>query len=62
MVTSCPLLPAAVGKAAGHPGQKQLYLTRLHAKVYTIKSLIVNVRAALRHLVRGAKQFPNADR
>lgn len=61
-VTSRPLLLAAVGKAASHAGQTQLYLTPLHAKVDTIKSLIVNVRAALRHVARIAEQFPKADR
>lgn len=61
-VTSRPLLLAAVGKAANHAGQTQLYLTPLHAKVQTIKSLIVNIRAALRHVKEIAEQLPSLNR
>ena len=61
-VTSRPLLLAAVGKAASHAGQTQLYLTPLHAKAQTIKSLIVNVRAALQHVKRIAEQLPKVNR
>lgn len=61
-VTSRPLLLAAVGKAAKHAGQTQLYLTPLHAKANTIKSLIVNIRAALRHVKQIAEQLPNVSR
>jgi Transposase DDE domain group 1 len=61
-VTSRPLLLAAVGKTTSHAGQTQLYLTPLHAKVDTIKSLVVNVRAALGHVARCAEQFPKLDR
>jgi hypothetical protein len=53
---------AAVGKAASHAGQTQLYLTPLHAKTETIKSLIANVRAALQHVARVAEQLPSIDR
>jgi hypothetical protein len=61
-VTSRPLLLAAVGKAASHGGQTQLYLTPLHGKVQTIKSLIVNIRAALQHVKAIAEQLPRVDR
>lgn len=61
-VTSRPLLLAAVGKAASHAGQTQLYLTPLHGKVQTIKSLIVNIRAALQHVKTIAEQLPRVDR
>jgi hypothetical protein len=61
-VTSRPLLLAAVGKAANHAGQTQLYLTPLHAKAQTIKSLIVNIRAALLHVKHIAEQLPNVNR
>ena len=61
-VTSRPLLLAAVGKATRHGGQTQLYLTPMHAKFETIKTLIVNIRAALRHVKTAAKQMPNLDR
>jgi len=61
-VTSRPLLLAAVGKAASHAGQTQLYLTPLHGKVQTIKSLIVNIRAALQHVKAIAQQLPCIDR
>lgn len=56
-VTSRPLLLAAVGTAARHAGQTQLYLTPLHADTGTIRRLVANVRAAL-ELARGiAEQF-----
>jgi hypothetical protein len=61
-VTSRPLLLAAVGKAASHAGQTQLYLTPLHGKVQTIKSLIANIRAALQHVKAIAEQLPRIDR
>jgi len=61
-ITSRPLLLAAVGKAASHAGQTQLYLTPLHAKFETIKSLVANVRAALRQVACIAEQFPKTDR
>ena len=61
-VTSRPLLLAAVGKAANHAGQTQLYLTPLHAKAQTIKSLIANIRAALQHVKQIAEQLPNVNR
>jgi len=61
-ITSRPLLLAAVGKAASHAGQTQLYLTPLHAKAQTIKTLIANVHKALRHIKAVAEQLPNSDR
>lgn len=61
-VTSRPLLLAAVGKAASHAGQTQLYLTPLHGKLQTIKTLIVNIRAALQHVKTIAEQLPRVDR
>jgi hypothetical protein len=60
-VTSRPLLLAAVGQAASHAGQTQLYLTPLHAKVQTIKTLIANIRAALQHVKAIAEQLPKRD-
>jgi len=60
-VTSRPLLLAAVGKAANHGGQTQIYLTPLHGKVQTIKALIVNIRAALQHVKSIAEQLPGID-
>jgi len=61
-ITSRPLLLAAVGKAVSHAGQTLLYLTPLHAKVHTIKTLVANVRAALQHVARTAEQLPSIDR
>ena len=61
-VTSRPLLLAAVGKAANHAGQTQLYLTPLHGKVKVIKELIVNIRRALAHVKTIAEQLPKVDR
>jgi len=55
------LLLAAVGKAANHAGQTTLYLTRLHGKTDTLKKLIANVGAALRHVRATAEQFKNLD-
>lgn len=61
-VTSRPLLLAVVGKAASHAGQTQLYLTPLHAKTETIKTLVANIRAALQHVKAVAEQLPTLDR
>ena len=61
-ITSRPLLLAAVGKTSSHAGRTLLYLTPLHAKVQTIKTLVANVRAALRHIAATAEQFPSIDR
>ena len=61
-VTSRPLLLAAVGKAANHGGQTQLYLTPLHGKVQIIKALIANIRVALQHVKTIAEQLPRVDR
>ena len=61
-MTSRPLLLAAIGKAANHGGQTQLYLTPLHGKVQTIKALVVNIRAALQHVKSTAEQLPTVDR
>ena len=61
-VTSRPLLLAALGKAAHHAGQTQLYLTPLHGKVNVIKQLIVNIRKALAFVKTIAEQLPKVDR
>lgn len=61
-ITSRPLLLAAVGKAASHAGQTQLYLTPLHGKVKVIKELIINIRKALAHVKTIAEQLPKLDR
>jgi hypothetical protein len=61
-VTSRPLLLAAVGRATSHGGQTQLYLTPLHGKIQTIKSLVANIRAALQHIKSVAEQSPQIDR
>ena len=61
-VTSRPLLLAAVGKAVNHGGQTQLYLTPLHAKFDTIRTLVANIRAALQHVKATAEQIPKVDR
>jgi hypothetical protein len=34
----------------------------MHAKLNTIKALIVNIRAALAHVKAAAEQMPNVDR
>lgn len=46
-ITSRPLVPAAVGKAAKHAGQTALYLIPRHGKPSILRSLIANIRAAL---------------
>ena len=61
-MTSRPLLLAAIGMAANHGGQTQLYLTPLHGKVQTIKALVVSLRAALQHVKSIAEQLPSVDR
>jgi len=61
-VTSRPLLLAAVGKAASHAGQTQLYLTPLHGKLQTIKALIVNVHTAMQQVKAITEQLPRTDR
>lgn len=60
-VTARPLLLAAVGKAASHAGQTTLYLTPLHGRLDTLKSLLANVRAALQHVRGIAEQFRGLD-
>ncbi|WP_454831018.1 hypothetical protein [Paraburkholderia xenovorans] len=50
----------ALGTTASHAAQTQLYLTPLHAKVDTIKSLVASVRAALGHGARFAGAVPEA--
>ena len=60
-ITSRPLLLAAVVKAASHAGQTTLYLTPMHGKVTTLKSLIANIRAALQHVRAAAEQFKTKD-
>ena len=61
-LTSRPLLLAAVGRATSSGNQTTLYLTPMHAEVGLIKSMIANVRAAIRHVKQAAEQFPNLDR
>ena len=45
-ITSRPLLLAAVGKAANHPGQTMLHLKPMHGKASILKSLLANIREA----------------
>jgi hypothetical protein len=61
-LTSRPLLLAAVGRAVNHAGQTLLYLTPMHAETGLIKSMLANVRAALRHARRIAEQLPGPER
>ena len=61
-LTSRPLLLAAVGRAVSHSGQTLLYLTPMHADAGLIKSMVANVRAAIRHVRRAAEQLPRLDR
>lgn len=61
-IASRSLLLAAVGKGVSHAGQTPLYLTPLHAKVQTIKTLVANVRVGLQHVARTAEKFPLIDR
>lgn len=60
--TSRPPLLVAVGKVANHGGQTQLYLTPLHAKFDTIKTLVANIHAVLQHVKATAEQTPKVDR
>ena len=60
-ITSRPLLLAAVGRAAHSGGQTMLYLTPLHGKATLLKSLIANIRAALKHVKATAEQLKAAD-
>ena len=61
-LTSRPLLLAAVGRATSHGNQITLYLTPMHAQAGSIKSMIANVHAAIRHVRQAAEQLPNLDR
>ena len=54
-ITSRPLLLAGVGQASQSGGQTTLYLTPLHGKADLIKTLIANIREALRY-VKGAAE------
>ena len=47
-ITSRPLLLAGVGRASQSGGQTTLYLTPLHGKADLMKTLIANIREALR--------------
>ncbi|MFN8896146.1 MAG: hypothetical protein ACK5Y8_20740, partial [Betaproteobacteria bacterium] len=60
--TGRPLLLAAVGQAASHANQTTLYLTPLHGRADSLKRLIANIRAALRHVRAAAEQFKELDR
>jgi hypothetical protein len=61
-LTSRPLLLAAVGRAISHADQTTLYQTPMHAEVGLIKSMIANVRAAIRYVRTAAEQLPKLDR
>jgi len=61
-LTSRPLLLAAVGRATSHSDQTTLYLTPMHAETGLIKSMIANVRAAIRYVRQAAEQLPQIDR
>ena len=61
-LTSRPLLLAAVGRATSHADQTTLHLTPMHAEVGLIKSMIANVRAAIRYVSSAAEQLPKIDR
>ena len=61
VVTSRPLLLAAVGRAAHRGGQTTLYLTPMHGSAHLLKSLIANIHAALQHTKATAEQFRTAD-
>jgi hypothetical protein len=61
-LTSRPLLLAAVGRATSHADQTTLYLTPMHAEAGLIKSMIANVRAAIRYVRNAAEQLPKVDR
>ena len=61
-LTSRPLLLAAVGRAANSGNQTTLYLTPMHAEAGLIKSMIVNVHAAIQHVKAAAEQLPKIDR
>ena len=61
-LTSRPLLLAAVGRATSHADQTTLYLTPMHAQTGLIKSMIANVRAAIRYVRTAAEQLPKVDR
>ena len=61
-LTSRPLLLAAVGRATSSGNQTTLYLTPMHAEAGLIKSMIVNVHAAIRHVRAAAEQLPKLDR
>jgi hypothetical protein len=56
-----PLLLAAVGEGASHAGQTTLHLTLLHGKATILKSLILNIHAALQHVSATAEQFKKTD-
>jgi hypothetical protein len=56
-ITSRPLLLAVGGKTASHAGQTTLHLTSMHARTESIKQLVGNIRAALRHVRETAEQF-----
>ncbi len=61
-LTSRPLLLAAVGRATHSGGRTELHLTPMHAEVGLIKTMIVNVQAAIAYVRRAAQQLPKIDR
>jgi len=60
-ITSRPLLLAGVGRASQSGGQTTLYLTPLHGKADLMKTLIANIREALRYVKGAAEQIKSAD-
>jgi hypothetical protein len=61
-ITSRPLLLSAVGRLTHHAGQSRLLLTITHAASDQIKTMIVNVRAGLQHILAAAPQLPKTAR
>ncbi len=61
-ITGRPLLLAAVGKMTEHGGQTRVLLTVTHAAAAHVKSLVVNMRAGLQHILATAPQLPSALR
>jgi hypothetical protein len=60
-ITSRPLMPAAVGKAASHAGQTTLIPHAYDGKASILKSLIANIHAALQTVRVPAEQLKPAD-
>ena len=56
-ITARPLLLVAVGRRVQHAGQSLLYVSPMHGAVEHLKTLIVNIRAALAHVRKTAEQL-----